>query len=35
MPKTLRINYNKVNPIIEEWRSKSIDYIHDSLKLKI
>lgn len=32
LPKTLVVDYDKVNPIIEAWREKSINYIHESLK---
>lgn len=32
IPELLSIDYEKVNPIINEWRKRSINYIHHSLK---
>lgn len=32
MPKTLTIDYEQVNPIIKEWRKKSIDFLTEALK---
>lgn len=32
LPKTLTVDYDRVNPIIDEWRKKSENYIHESLK---
>lgn len=31
-PKTLTVDYDRVNPIINDWRNKSVAYIHNSLK---
>lgn len=32
LPKTLMVDYDRVNPIVDEWRIKSENYIHESLK---
>jgi len=32
MPKDLTIDFRSVNQIIEQWRKKSIDFIHKSLQ---
>ena len=32
LPKSLTVDYDRVNPIIDEWRKKSENYIHESLK---
>lgn len=32
LPETLTVDYERVNPIIDEWRKKSENYIHESLK---
>lgn len=32
LPNSLYVDYDRVNPIIDEWRKKSENYIHESLK---
>lgn len=32
LPKTLTVDYNRVNPIVDDWRKKSENYIRESLK---
>lgn len=32
LPESLNVDYAKVNSIIDDWRKKSVDYIHNSLK---